>query len=87
MSALDALTEKLRAKRFWIVVGLVTGVLISGALIALAPSQIGFVLAGPLVIFPWGLLCIAFARRPSAPMVAFFAVLAMCGLAWPLLYI
>jgi len=85
MSALDTLTEKLRAKRVWIVVGLLTGMIISGVLIALVPSQIGFVLAGPLVIFPWALLCIASARRPFAPIV--FVVYALCGLAWPLLYI
>ena len=87
MNFLSKLAEKLRSCRFLITIVAVIGLVLTGALIAFVPSQLGFALAGPLVIFPWGLLCIAYARKPPAPVVAFFAVFALCGLAWLLLYV
>ena len=87
MNSLSKLVETLQANRFSIAIAVVVGLVIVGSLIAFVPSHVGFVLAGPLVFFPWGLLCIAFARRPFAPMVIFFVIFSLGGLAWPLLYI
>ena len=87
MNSLSKLAEKLRAHRLLIATAVVIGLAATGVLIALVPSQLGFAMAGPLVVFPWGLLCIAFARQPSAAVVAFFAAFSLCGFAWLLLYV
>jgi hypothetical protein len=40
-----------------------------------------------LVLFPWAILCAAFAHKPSKRSLMFIAVFGLLGLAWPLLYI
>jgi len=87
MNRLEHIAEKLSARRWRIVLLVLSGMAITGAIMAFVPSRLGFVLAGPLVCFPWALLCAAFAHRPSRPSLVFLAVFAVCGLAWPLLFL
>ena len=87
MNYLEQLAAKLKAKRALVVMAAVSGMAVVGSLIAFVPSQLGFVLAGPLVVFPWALLSAAFARQPSRASLIFLAAFALLGLVWPLLYI
>jgi hypothetical protein len=87
MNFLERLAEKLKTKRGLIVLPVILGMVVTGTLIAFVPSQLGFILAGPLVVFPWAMLCAAFAHNLSRLSLIFLATFAMFGLAWPLLYI
>ena len=87
MNFLTQLAAKLKARRALVVIVVLLGMAVTGALIAFVPSKLGFALAGPFVVFPWALLCAAFAHHPSRLSLIFLAVFAFLGLAWPLLYI
>lgn len=87
MTALLQLASTLNARRQAVATVCVVGALVVALCMVLVPSQLGFVLAGPLLICPWALLCIAFAKTPSTMSLGFFAALAAVGLAWPLIYL
>ena len=87
MNRLEDIAGKLRIHRWRIVLLVLSGMTITAAAMILVPSQLGFVLAGPLVCFPWALLCAAFAHRPSRSSLVFLVVFAIAGLAWPLLFL
>ena len=57
------------------------GLLVSLALIFMARSTLGFALAGPLFLVPWGLMCVARAR--FAFLSVLFLILVALGVAWP----
>ena len=87
MNRLEHIAGKLRARRWWIALLVLSGMTLTGAAMVFVPSRLGFILAGPLVCFPWALLCAAFAHRPSRLSLVSLAVFAICGLAWPLLFL
>lgn len=57
------------------------GMAICGVVIFTARSNVGFALTGPLVLTPWGLMCVA--RTKHFLVSVFFIGLALLGLAWP----
>jgi len=83
MGTLQTIAAKLRARRRLVVAAVAIGAAIVAALMFLVPSQLGFMLAGPLFFFPWCLLCIALARKPSDFAIAAGLSCAALGLAWP----
>ena len=81
MASLQQLPASLFPYR-WRLLGIsMAGLLVCLALIFLARSKFGFALAGPLVLFPWGLMCVA--RSQYAVLSVFFLVLSGLGVAWP----
>jgi hypothetical protein len=87
MIDLQRVAGTIRAKRMSVVFAVIFGAAIVGILMAYVRSQIAFVLVGPLVFFPWALLCVAFAHKPSNFSLACIGTFALAALAWPLLYI
>lgn len=83
MAFLLQLSSSLFPHRWRLLAISMAGLLICVALFFLAHSAIGFALAGPLVLLPWGLMCVA--RAKYALQSAFFLALATFGLAWPLI--
>jgi hypothetical protein len=61
------------------------GFAIVAALILLSPSQTGFVLAGPLLILPWGLACSTLSNSRLSSIVGLSV--AGVGLIWPALFL
>lgn len=81
MTSLQQLSSLLFPHRRRLLAISMAGLLICIALFFLARSALGVALAGPLVLLPWGLMCVA--RSRYAFQSAFFLVLAALGLAWP----
>ena len=63
----------------------VVGLLISLAAMLLVPSNLGFVLIGPLAGFPWCLACAA--RTHTTPLCVLFFAFALVTLCWPIIVI
>ena len=84
---LQHFASRLRAERYVVAGCVAVGLVFVGLLIAFVRSQVGFVLAGPLLFFPWALLCVAFSRNLSIWALRVVAAFALASLAWPLLYI
>ncbi len=81
MASLQQLSASLFPYRWRLLAISMAGLLVSVALIFLARSTLGFALAGPLVLLPWGLMCVARSRYTF--LSAFFLILVALGIAWP----
>jgi len=81
MAFLQQLSASLFPYRRWLLAISMAGLLVSVALFFLAPSTLGFAFAGPLVLLPWGLMCVA--RSKYTVLSAFFLILVALGTAWP----
>jgi hypothetical protein len=81
MASLQQLSTALFPYRWKLLAVSMAGLIVSLAVIFLTRSAIGFALAGPLVVLPWGLICIGGAK--NLPQAAFFSVFSLLGLAWP----
>jgi len=81
MAALQQLSTILFPYRWKLFAVSIAGLAASAAIIFLTRSAVGFALAGPLVFFPWGLLCVGGSK--NSLQAAFFSVFSLLGLAWP----
>lgn len=87
MDTLRRFVARLRPLRWLLALMSLLGLCAVGLILLLVPSQLGFVLAGPLVIAPWCLMSIAYARAPTDQQILFMLCCGTLGLAWPLLYL
>jgi hypothetical protein len=85
MASLRQLSASLFPYRRRLLAIAMAGLLVCVALIFLAPSKLGFALAGPLVLLPWGLMCLA--RSRYTLLSAFFLILVALGIAWPFIVV
>ena len=76
----QSLADALRPHRFAIFAIAILGMLASFAVVFLVPSTLGFVLAGPLAIFPWCLGCLSVSRIPLFSFL--FLAMAVLALGW-----
>jgi hypothetical protein len=83
-SPLD-ISRRLARLRIALFVVSALGFIVVAALILMSPSQLGFVLAGPLLILPWGLACSALSDSRLSSIVGLSV--AGVGLIWPLLFL
>ena len=91
MTSFTRIHERLYPYRWQLLAGAIAGLLISIAIIFLAPGELGFVLVGPIGFFPFAFACIALAEPQKffwpqllyAPATAFHLFFAALGLAWP----
>lgn len=87
MDVLDSFATRLRRYRLLSGLAVLAGMAVTGYLIAFSPSSAGFALAGPLVITPWAVFCMAVASQPSRQALLGMALFGLAGLAWPLLFL
>ena len=86
--------ERLHPVRGYLLATALSGLAVSLAIIFFSSTPaVGFALAGPLVILPWCLMCVAVAR-PNSPWmphwlyawtVAFYLCGAALGISWPVI--
>ena len=83
MEKLQSFAKKLRPLRWILALAVMIGFFATGLTLFLVPSSLGFALAGPLVIVPWCLMSISFARNPSNQSLLFALLCCGVGVAWP----
>nr|CAS02863.1 putative integron gene cassette protein [uncultured bacterium]CAS03051.1 putative integron gene cassette protein [uncultured bacterium] len=85
MDKLQLFAKKLHQLRWILALSSAIGFCVTGLTLFLVPSNLGFALAGPLVVFPWCLMSIAFARKLSNQSMLFILFCSAVGLAWPVI--
>lgn len=85
MGTLRRLAARLRPLRWLLALLSLLGLCATALMLLFVPSQLGFILAGPLFITPWSLMSIAFARAPTDRQILFASFCVLLGLTWLLL--
>lgn len=83
MKKLQFFVKRLHQIRWIFALSAVLGLCAMGLTLFLVPSNLGFALAGPLVIIPWCLTSISFSRNPTYLSLLFALFGCGVGLVWP----
>ena len=85
MEKLQIMVVKLHRFRWFIALLAGFGFCATGLTLFFVPSNLGFALAGPLVIVPWSVMSVSFSRNPSDHSLLFALFCIGAGLAWPVI--